>query len=113
VRTGFSTREKVFATVSVLFGVALVFTGRQLPLVDAKERPSSNLFEELKVFTDVLSVVKRDYVSDVENKKLVEGAIKGMLPSGSDEGRVRRSWDRDYDQGRIASRCCADGGLSC
>jgi carboxyl-terminal processing protease len=79
VRTDFSAREKVFATVSVLFGVALVFTGRQLPLVNAKERPSSNLFEELKVFTDVLSVVKRDYVTDVENKKLVEGAIKGML----------------------------------
>lgn len=79
VRTGFSAREKVLTTVCVLFGVALVFTGRQLPSVDAKERPSSNLFEELKVFTDVLSVVKRDYVSDVENKKLVEGAIKGML----------------------------------
>jgi carboxyl-terminal processing protease len=79
VRSGFSAREKILATVCALFGVALVFTGRQLPSVSAKERASSNLFEELKVFTDVLSVVKRDYVSDVGNKKLVEGAIKGML----------------------------------
>ncbi|MEN9845365.1 MAG: periplasmic carboxy-terminal processing protease, partial [Pseudomonadota bacterium] len=79
MRSGFSAREKVLASVCVLFGVALVFTGRQLPSVSAKERAGSNLFEELKVFTDVLSVVKRDYVSDVENKKLVEGAIKGML----------------------------------
>lgn len=77
--SGFSAREKVLTGVSVLFGVALVFTGRQIPTVDAKEKSGSNLFEELKTFTDVLAVVKRDYVSEVENKKLVEGAIKGML----------------------------------
>ena len=74
-----SAREKVISAVCVLFGVALVFTGRALPEVSAREGAKSNLFEELKTFTDVLSVVKRDYVSDVENKKLVEGAIKGLL----------------------------------
>ncbi len=74
-----STREKIISGVCVLFGVALVFSGRSLPEVSAREGASSNLFEELKTFTDVLSVVKRDYVSDVENKKLVEGAIKGLL----------------------------------
>lgn len=63
----------------VLFGAALVFGGRDLPEVSARESSRSNLFEELKVFTDVLSVVKRDYVSDIENKRIVEGAIKGML----------------------------------
>lgn len=75
----FTPREKVLAGVCIALSVSFVFSGRQLPLVDAKERTASNLFEELKVFTDVLSVVKRDYVSEVENKKLVEGAIKGML----------------------------------
>jgi carboxyl-terminal processing protease len=63
----------------VVFGAALVFGGRDLPEVSARESGKSNLFEELKVFTDVLSVVKRDYVSDIENRKVVEGAIKGML----------------------------------
>jgi carboxyl-terminal processing protease len=62
-----------------MFGAALVFGGRDLPEVSARESGRSNLFEELKVFTDVLSVVKRDYVSDIENKKIVEGAIKGLL----------------------------------
>lgn len=74
-----SRREKVISGICVLFGVALVFSGRGLPEVSAREGSKSNLFEELKTFTDVLSVVKRDYVSDVENKKLVEGAIKGLL----------------------------------
>ena len=77
--SGFSAREKILSGVCVLFGVTLVFTGLNLPEVSAKEKAGSNLFDELKTFTDVLSVVKRDYVSEVENKKLVEGAIKGML----------------------------------
>jgi carboxyl-terminal processing protease len=38
-----------------------------------------DLFRELKIFTDVLSIVKRDYVREVGNRELVEGAIKGML----------------------------------
>jgi carboxyl-terminal processing protease len=63
----------------IVFGAALVFGGRDLPEVSARESGKASLFEELKVFTDVLSVVKRDYVSDVDNKKVVEGAIKGML----------------------------------
>jgi len=75
----FSAREKVLSGLCIVFGAALVFGGRDLPEVSARESGNSNLFEELKVFTDVLSVVKRDYVSDVENKKIVEGAIKGML----------------------------------
>ncbi len=77
--SGFSAREKILSGVCVLFGVTLAFTGLNLPEVSAKEKSGSNLFDELKTFTDVLSVVKRDYVSEVENKKLVEGAIKGML----------------------------------
>ncbi len=74
-----STRERFLSALCLIFGAALVFGGRDLPEVSARESGRSNLFEELKVFTDVLSVVKRDYVSDIENKKIVEGAIKGML----------------------------------
>ncbi len=77
--SGFSTREKILGSLCVLFGAALVFGGGDLTEVSARESGKSNLFEELKVFTDVLAVVKRDYVSDIENKKIVEGAIKGML----------------------------------
>jgi len=40
---------------------------------------SGDLYDELKVFTDVLAIVQRDYVKKVDNKKAVEGAIKGML----------------------------------
>jgi carboxyl-terminal processing protease len=75
----FSAREKVLAALCALFGVLLVFGGQNLSEVSAREKNQTNLFQELKTFTDVLSVVKRDYVTEAENKKLVEGAIKGML----------------------------------
>jgi carboxyl-terminal processing protease len=45
----------------------------------AKDENDGSLYKELKVFTDVISVIQRDYVKPVDSKKMVEGAIKGML----------------------------------
>lgn len=39
------------------------------------------LYKELEVFTSVIAIVQRDYVQKVPGKKLVEGAIRGMLSS--------------------------------
>ncbi len=36
-------------------------------------------FEELRTFTEVFGRIKRDYVEPVTDKKLLEGAIRGML----------------------------------
>ena len=36
-------------------------------------------YEKLKIFTDVLSIVERNYVEQIDNKKLIYGAINGML----------------------------------
>lgn len=38
-------------------------------------------YESLKVFTDVLHIIEKDYVKPVKTKKLIYGAIKGMLRS--------------------------------
>ena len=38
-------------------------------------------YEELKIFTEVMSIIKKYYVEDVKTKELVNGAIKGMLTS--------------------------------
>lgn len=65
-------------SLSLVLGTLLLL-GRSLPEVSAKEKGGGDLFQELKVFTDVLAIVQRDYVKEVESKKLVEGAIKGML----------------------------------
>jgi carboxyl-terminal processing protease len=44
--------------------------------VDAEEG-----YEELKVFTEALSLIRKNYVEDVKPKDLIYGAIKGMLSS--------------------------------
>ncbi len=38
-------------------------------------------YEELRTFTEVMSMVKKYYVEEVKTKDLVNGAIKGMLNS--------------------------------
>jgi len=36
-------------------------------------------YENIRLFTDVLSVVQDNYAEDVDQKKLIYGAVKGML----------------------------------
>src|SRR5512136_1685953 len=40
-----------------------------------------NDYESIELFTDVLSIVKKSYVEEVDTKKLIYGAINGMLSS--------------------------------
>ncbi len=63
----------------VILTCFILFSGKDLPEAMAKGKTESSLYDELKVFTDVLAIVERDYVKPVESKPLVEGAIKGLL----------------------------------
>ena len=74
-----STRERFWMSLSMFLLLVLFVGGRSLPEVSAKEEANSSLFKELKVFTDVLAIIQRDYVEEVPSKRLIEGAIKGML----------------------------------
>jgi carboxyl-terminal processing protease len=63
--------------------VAVTFTGVFLNLhllenVDAEE---SDHYKRIKTFAETLSLVKKNYVEEVDEKELVYGAIKGMLNS--------------------------------
>lgn len=40
-----------------------------------------NDYESMELFTDVLAIVKKSYVEEVDTKKLIYGAINGMLSS--------------------------------
>jgi carboxyl-terminal processing protease len=66
--------------VLLLVGVAVGFflAGQWVPNVSAVPRQD---YESLEAFTNVLSIVKKNYVEDVDTKNLVTGAINGMLSS--------------------------------
>jgi carboxyl-terminal processing protease len=40
---------------------------------------SNNMYEDLRVFTDVIGLIQKDYVEETKSKDLIYGAIKGML----------------------------------
>ncbi|MFA6054534.1 MAG: S41 family peptidase [Thermodesulfovibrionales bacterium] len=69
----------------VVIAVILVFTVATAGILIGKWKIGSvgaeEGYEELKVFTEALSLVRKNYVEDVKPKVLIYGAIKGMLSS--------------------------------
>ena len=63
--------------VFCLFFVVL-FT-RFVHQVAASDSGGSDVYASLRTFTDVLSLVRKNYVKEVDFEQLIEGAIKGML----------------------------------
>ncbi len=72
--------KRLILTWVIILAIALsgVFIGR---LSIGSMRAEGEGYEYLKVFTEVLSLVKKNYVEEVTTKDLVYGAIKGMLNS--------------------------------
>jgi carboxyl-terminal processing protease len=64
----------------LVLGMALGFflSNRWVPNVGAIGRQD---YESLEAFSNILSIVKKNYVEDVDTKNLVNGAINGMLSS--------------------------------
>ena len=72
-----STQGAICLVVWWLVTVLLAFSFSRK--VMAKEVAESADYVNLKTFTDVLALVQKNYVKDVEIKDLITGAIKGML----------------------------------
>ena len=72
--------KRLILTWVIILAIALsgVFIGR---LSIGSMRAEGESYEYLKVFTEVLSLVKKNYVEEVKTKDLIYGAIKGMLNS--------------------------------
>jgi carboxyl-terminal processing protease len=66
----------LFALTLILLLGAVSFERFEVPRANA-----ANDYQELQIFTDVLTIVKRSYVEEVTIKDLVYGAIEGMLVS--------------------------------
>lgn len=72
--------KRGFPVILLLIGIALGFflAAQWVPNVSAVPRQD---YESLEAFTNILSIVKKNYVEDVNTKSLVNGAINGMLSS--------------------------------
>ncbi len=65
----------------VLLILMVFFLGITIGLVRSHKVSalSNNMYEDLKVFTDVIGLLQKEYVEETNSKDLVNGAIKGML----------------------------------
>jgi len=65
-------------------GISLGFFGSMAPIVSADSEPRVQLpLEELRACSEAYARIKRDYVDQVDDKTLIENAVRGML-SGLD-----------------------------
>lgn len=73
-------KTKMIAGFFVVAAVLVTFIGfssRQNYAAEGK----ANDYESIELFTDVMAIIKKSYVEEVDTKKLVYGAINGMLTS--------------------------------
>jgi carboxyl-terminal processing protease len=51
------------------------------PIAQANNAPKTKTYKMLELFGDVLGTVEDQYVTEVDDKKLIEAALDGMLTS--------------------------------
>ena len=68
--------RKSFLLILAIAAALLVFGGRGN---DRSNATANETYDKLKLFSDVFTVVKKDYVEEVTTEDLVYGAIRGML----------------------------------
>lgn len=69
-----SAKGLVFAIA--ILGLFVVFWNSSDNLVSAKEK---NIYKEIKTFNEVLDMVQKNYVDQVDSSSLIQGAINGMI----------------------------------
>ncbi len=75
----FLRKKGILATLLLLcLSVGIFFSGKAVTKVLAIAKSE---YEDLETFTDILAIVKKNYVVEVDPKDLIRGAIKGMLSS--------------------------------
>ena len=62
-----------------LLGIALITSVLLWGINHRVSAVPPKIYENLKIFTDVISIVEDNYAEDVDPKNLIYGAIKGML----------------------------------
>lgn len=55
-------------------------TEQKAPAAQAPEK-EEDIYKHLELFSDVISIVRAEYVDDVKSKELIYGAMKGMIQS--------------------------------
>ncbi|MEK6733297.1 MAG: S41 family peptidase [Candidatus Omnitrophota bacterium] len=72
VVTSFALGAAVYSSIS--------FAAKQEQAQEQKQK-TDDLYKELELFSDAVSIIRTDYVEEKKSKELIYGALKGMLSS--------------------------------
>lgn len=72
----FNKKKNYLVLPLIIILLVIGFYGEQV--VSALDR---NIYRNLKLFTEVLDLVEKNYVEEVDSKSLIQGAVNGMLKS--------------------------------
>jgi len=65
---------------TLLAGLATGFIASNIGFAE-RSKSADNLYKELELFSDAVSIIRSDYVEEAKPKDLIYGAMKGMLSS--------------------------------
>ncbi len=74
-------RKKIFTFLIILITSGLVFFSIALSASSKEKNDKDELYRQVSLFSDALAVIKSEYPEEIEPKKLIYGALKGMLSS--------------------------------
>ncbi len=72
-------RRKWMGLVGVVFMATLLLGILMGRVLESKGLAQGDTYEDLRIFSEVLSQIQRNYVEETESEELVYGAIRGML----------------------------------
>jgi len=70
--------NKRIAAVMVVVAFAIGFSISSISFAEKNEGPD-DIYKELELFSDTVSIIRSDYVEEPKSKDLIYGALKGML----------------------------------
>lgn len=73
----------IFLVGAVVLAASLTMGGYE-GTKETKSQSKEDLYDQVELFSDAISVIRSDYVEEVESKKMIYGALKGMLSSLDD-----------------------------
>jgi len=73
-------KKRVLVGLVIAMATLVIFIGISSQHHSNAEAKGSD-YESIELFTDVMAIVKKSYVEEVDTKKLIYGAINGMLAS--------------------------------
>jgi len=72
-----------FLVLAVMLVASLTMGGYEAPK-EAKSQSKEDLYDQVELFSDAISVIRSEYVDEVDSRKVIYGALRGMLSSLDD-----------------------------